>query len=70
MKFFAQAKKKAPCVLFIDEVDALGTCRSLLGNSNQEYVQTLNQLLTEMDGLEKAFDEQGNLVVVIGATNR
>lgn len=56
--------------MFIDEIDALGTSRSLLGTSNQEYVQTLNQLLTEMDGLERVFDQKGDLVIVIGATNR
>lgn len=69
-QFFFQARKEAPCVVFIDEIDALGTSRSVLGNSNQEYVQTLNQLLTELDGLEKLFVEKSELVVVMAATNR
>ncbi|MBF2047841.1 MAG: ATP-dependent zinc metalloprotease FtsH [Elainella sp. C42_A2020_010] len=64
---FQQAKQKAPCIVFIDELDALGKARSsnsALG-SNDEQEQTLNQLLTEMDGFE------GNTgVIIIAATNR
>jgi cell division protease FtsH len=64
---FAKAKAKAPCIVFIDEIDAVGKARSgnLMGPGNDEREQTINQLLTEMDGFE------GNTgVVVIGATNR
>jgi len=63
---FKEAKDHAPCILFIDEIDAVGRQRSNTGgNSNDEREQTLNQLLVEMDG----FDKQSN-VVVIAATNR
>ncbi len=62
---FKQAKEKAPCIVFIDEIDAIGQKRSgnLMGNDERE--QTLNQLLTEMDGFE------GNTgVIILAATNR
>lgn len=63
---FKEAKEHAPCILFIDEIDAVGRQRNNTGmGSNDEREQTLNQLLVEMDG----FDKQTN-VVVIGATNR
>ena len=63
---FAQAKKNAPCLLFIDEIDAVGRHRGAgLGGGNDERVQTLNQLLVEMDG----FEDKEN-VILIAATNR
>ena len=63
---FEQAKKNAPCILFIDEIDAVGRSRGHgLGNSNDEREQTLNQLLTEMDG----FDSSVGLII-LAATNR
>ncbi|MBN9146054.1 MULTISPECIES: ATP-dependent zinc metalloprotease FtsH [unclassified Novosphingobium] len=63
---FEQAKKNAPCIVFIDEIDAVGRSRGNgLGNSNDEREQTLNQLLVEMDGFE------GNDgIIIIAATNR
>lgn len=61
---FAQARRHAPCIIFIDEIDALGGSRGDFGN--RESDQTLNQLLTEMDG----FDQSHDPIVVIGATNR
>ena len=63
---FEQAKKNAPCIIFIDEIDAVGRQRGAgLGGGNDEREQTLNQLLVEMDGFE------GNAgVIVIAATNR
>ena len=63
---FERAKAKAPCIVFIDEIDAVGRQRGAgLGGGNDEREQTLNQLLTEMDGFE------GNTgVIVIAATNR
>ena len=64
---FAQARKHAPCIIFIDEIDAVGRHRgSGLGGGHDEREQTLNQLLTEMDGFESA----NSAVVVIAATNR
>ena len=61
---FSQAKEKAPCIIFIDEIDAIGGKRDGI-NRNDEREQTLNQLLTEMDGFE------GNTgVVILAATNR
>lgn len=64
---FTQARKHAPCIIFIDEIDAVGRQRGGgLGGGNDEREQTLNQLLTEMDG----FDTAGATVVVIAATNR
>ena len=63
---FEQAKKNAPCLLFIDEIDAVGRHRGAgLGGGNDEREQTLNQLLVEMDG----FEENEN-VILIAATNR
>ena len=63
---FDQAKKNSPCIIFIDEIDAVGRARSQgFGGSNQEQEQTLNQLLVEMDGFE---ENQG--VIVVAATNR
>jgi cell division protease FtsH len=65
-EMFAEAKKNAPCIVFIDEIDAVGRQRgSGVGGGNDEREQTLNQLLVEMDGFE---DNLG--VVVIAATNR
>jgi cell division protease FtsH len=63
---FEQAKKSAPCIVFIDEIDAVGRQRGAgLGGGNDEREQTLNQLLTEMDGFE------GNAgVIIVAATNR
>ena len=63
---FDQAKRNAPCIIFIDEIDAVGRHRGTgLGGSHDEREQTLNQILTEMDG----FDTQAG-VIVIAATNR
>ena len=62
---FEQAKKKAPCIIFVDEIDAIGQSRMRNFNSNSEQEATLNQLLAEMDGFE-----QNNGVVIMGATNR
>lgn len=63
---FDQAKKNAPCIVFIDEIDAVGRQRGAgLGGGNDEREQTLNQLLVEMDGFEK---NEG--VIVMAATNR
>jgi len=63
---FKQAKEKAPCIVFIDEIDAIGRQRGAgMGGGNDEREQTLNQILTEMDGFE------GNSgVIVVAATNR
>ena len=62
---FRQAKEKAPCIVFIDEIDAIGKKRDGQISSNDEREQTLNQLLTEMDGFE------GNSgVIILAATNR
>merc|ERR1719451_205891 len=63
---FKQAKEKAPCIVFIDEIDAVGRQRGAgLGGGNDEREQTLNQLLTEMDGFE------GNTgIIIVAATNR
>ncbi|MCC6478712.1 ATP-dependent zinc metalloprotease FtsH [Sphingorhabdus sp.] len=63
---FDQAKKNAPCIVFIDEIDAVGRSRGAgLGNQNDEREQTLNQLLVEMDGFEA---NEG--IIIIAATNR
>ena len=62
---FKQAKEKAPCIVFIDEIDAIGKKRDGQLGGNDEREQTLNQLLTEMDGFE---DNSG--VVLLAATNR
>ena len=63
---FEQAKKNAPCIVFIDEIDAVGRQRGAgMGGGNDEREQTLNQLLTEMDGFE------GNSgIIIVAATNR
>ena len=62
---FSQAKEKAPCIVFIDEIDAIGKKRDGQFGGNDEREQTLNQLLTEMDGFE------GNTgVIILAATNR
>ncbi len=62
---FKQAQEKAPCIVFIDEIDAIGRSRDQSLSTNDEREQTLNQLLTEMDG----FDSSKG-VVILGATNR
>ena len=63
---FAQAKEKAPCIVFIDEIDAIGQKRNSGGmGGNDEREQTLNQLLTEMDGFE-----ENTGVIILAATNR
>ena len=62
---FAQAKEKAPCIVFIDEIDAIGKKRDGQLGGNDEREQTLNQLLTEMDGFEG-----NNGVMILAATNR
>ena len=62
---FKQAKEKAPCIVFIDEIDAIGKKRDGHMGGNDEREQTLNQLLTEMDGFE-----DNNGVIILAATNR
>jgi cell division protease FtsH len=63
---FEQAKKQAPCIIFIDEIDAVGRHRGAgLGGGHDEREQTLNQLLVEMDGFET-----NDGIIVIAATNR
>ena len=64
---FEQARKSAPCIIFIDEIDSIGKSRgnSLVGGSNEEREQTLNQLLVELDGFESTSG-----IILIGATNR
>ena len=64
---FEEAKKKSPCIIFIDEIDAVGRARgrSGLSNANDERENTLNQLLTEMDGFTT-----NTGVIVLAATNR
>ena len=62
---FSQAKEKAPCIVFIDEIDAIGKKRDGQFSTNDEREQTLNQLLTEMDGFE-----ENNGVIILAATNR
>jgi cell division protease FtsH len=62
---FRQAKEKAPCIVFIDEIDAIGKKRDGQLGGNDEREQTLNQLLTEMDGFEG-----NNGVIILAATNR
>ena len=64
---FKQAQEKAPCIVFIDEIDTIGKSRTAAGSigGNDEREQTLNQLLTEMDGFDS---EKG--VVILAATNR
>ena len=62
---FSQVKEKAPCIVFIDEIDAIGKKRDSQLSSNDEREQTLNQLLTEMDGFDS-----NNGVIILAATNR
>ena len=63
---FAKAKKNSPCIIFVDEIDAVGRRRgSGMGGGHDEREQTLNQILVEMDGFE-----QGQSVIVLAATNR
>jgi len=63
---FTKAKRNAPCIIFIDEIDAVGRHRGAgMGGGHDEREQTLNQILTEMDGFET-----GTNVIVIAATNR
>ncbi len=62
---FKEAKKKSPCIIFIDEIDAVGRKRSTNMNNNDEREQTLNQMLVEMDGFK---NNQG--IIIIAATNR
>jgi cell division protease FtsH len=62
---FKQAKEKAPCIVFIDEIDAIGKKRDNQLSTNDEREQTLNQLLTEMDGFDN-----NNGVMILAATNR
>ena len=66
---FKQAKEQAPCIIFIDELDAIGKSRSsgnVASGSSDEREQTLNQLLTEMDG----FDAKESVIIILAATNR
>ena len=63
---FVRAKRNAPCIIFIDEIDAVGRQRGAgLGGGNDEREQTLNQMLVEMDGFETNLG-----VIVVAATNR
>ena len=63
---FENAKKQQPCLIFIDELDSIGKARGLsISGGNEEREQTLNQLLTEMDGFEK-----NDKIIILGATNR
>ena len=64
-KLFDRAKKMAPCIIFIDEIDAIGSRRTSNSGSETENNQTLNQLLVEMDGFEK-----NETIIVLAATNR
>lgn len=64
-ELFREAEQKAPCIIFIDEIDAIGKSRDNQFQSNDEREQTLNQLLSEMDG----FDSSKG-IVILGATNR
>ena len=61
----SRLKEKAPCIVFIDEIDAIGKKRDRQFGGNDEREQTLNQLLTEMDGFEG-----NNGVIILAATNR
>ncbi len=64
---FSIAKELAPCIIFIDEIDTIGSKRTMsIFGSDAEKTQTLNQLLSEMDG----FEQQENPIIIIGATNR
>jgi len=70
-QFFEQARACAPCIVFLDELDAVGSSRqmSASGGGNQEYAQTLNQLLLELDGVESNANG-APVVVTMAATNR
>jgi cell division protease FtsH len=61
---YLRKSENTPCIVFIDEIDAVGRERAGVGGGNDEREQTLNQLLTEMDGFRKI------KVIVVGATNR
>lgn len=65
-ELFANARKHAPCIIFIDEIDSIGLKRHSGDGGSSEYSQTLNQLLTEMDG----FETSEKPIIIIGATNR
>lgn len=71
-QFFENARACAPCIVFLDELDAVGAARQMTHGGNQEYCQTLNQLLLELDGVECHSSGAGSppLVVTIAATNR
>ncbi len=62
---FEEAKKNAPCIVFIDEIDAIGKSRDSRMGGNDEREQTLNQLLAEMDGFES-----NQACIILAATNR
>ena len=63
-EIFRYARKNSPCIIFIDEIDGIGNKRNEEGEVSMEYISTINQLLTEMDGIEENKD-----IIVIGATN-
>ena len=63
---FQQARKNAPCIIFVDEIDAVGRQRGVSANGHDEREQTLNQLLVEMDG----FESNESSIIVLAATNR
>ncbi|RTR16387.1 AAA family ATPase, partial [Deinococcus radiophilus] len=68
---FEQARKSAPCIIFMDEIDAVGRKRGLnLQGGNDEREQTLNGLLVEMDGFRGEATEEGRDIIVLAATNR
>jgi len=69
-QFFENARSQAPCIVFLDELDAVGAARQMTSSGNQEYCQTLNQLLLELDGVESHSSGSTPLVVTIAATNR
>lgn len=67
-RLFYEARKAAPSIIFIDEIDGVGGKRQAIGLGNNDYAKTLNQLLVEMDGFEQ--DDPDKPVIIIGATNR
>jgi len=70
-QFFENARASAPAIVFLDELDAVGTSRQVVAGGNQEYAQTLNQLLLELDGMETHSSEADRpIVVTMAATNR